>query len=181
MNGKDRLNDLEEDDDQKQASNIIRTISRSCSNFRLLNQELHMVLFFGSCIYDFIPQSREIRPYNSCHWYKIEEDSGYDKALDYLSSIYAEFEDRNNSGEGCDDLTIALGIKVDSIIAIDLEKTIKFLKNFSREINTDSDEFETVMDETNVLIEECDKLMSHMKTTYEFWDERLLKINIPEF
>lgn len=152
---------------------LTEVIKRSETTFRSLNSKLHMVLFFDGKLFDFIPATREIRPYNTCNWICVNGEERYDALMDYLNDIYEEIEekDRVNPGE----YDVIIGFKVGSILAIDMDNMIDHLLSISTMcIIHDTDEYENreeILDEINketkILVYQAHEFMNILSNAYE--------------
>lgn len=147
------------------------TISRSSASFRNLNSEFHMVLFFDRCVFDYIPDTHELRPYNSGYWTKLT--SGYECIFDFLSSIFEDIkkEDLENN-------YIIYGFIMDSIIAIDLNKVIQYLKTMEQVDKiikrlSDPPAWYNISCNHNILLKECLCLQTRLSIEYGYWEHVL--------
>lgn len=147
------------------------TISRSSASFRSLNSEFHMVIFFDRCVFDYIPSTRELRPYNSGYWTKLTDD--YECVLDYLNTLFNEIkkEDLENN-------YIIHGFVMDSIIAIDLNKVIQYLKTMKQVDKIvkgleDPPTWYNLSCNHDAILKQCLRLQNILCIEYGYW-ERVL-------
>jgi len=168
---------------RKEEFTIIDAIKNCSSTFQSLNSTIHMVLFADGKLYDFLPVKRQIRPYNVSTWIQIS-NSRYDKLFEYLESIYDNIIDQHNTGEDID-FDICIGYKMDSILAIDMEKVINFLlcmlDNFQGpEILFNEQELQKISEESLTLAEQAKNLMNTLSGIYDTFEQALQCVNISD-
>lgn len=158
-------------EEEKTQSLLTNLMESSSANFRNLNSSLHMVLFLNTQLFDYLPITREIRPYNSGHWYKIL-DGKYDNFLNYLENIYYAIDPLKPENKE-EEYTIMIGYKVENILSIDLDKMIGYLSEITRVISEDNLYNINMKDfdqETRILITECYEFSKRLSEIYQYWD-----------
>lgn len=142
--------------------------------FESLNMDLHFVFCIENFMFDWLPGTRHVRPYNSSSWETIPDDNSklltVAEVLDYFESIYqsllvAEDDDPENEGD------IKIGTKYGRILAVDIDKTIKHLSTivgiFKKSNQYTSEEIENFQYETDVLIEQSENLKNYLLNIYD--------------
>lgn len=149
-------------------------ISRSSASFRSLNSELHMVIYFDRCVFDYIPDTREFRPYNTGYWAKIEETKDNECILDFIKSVYDQLKQKDLSND-----YIIYGFIMDSIIAMDLNKVIRYLKTMERVdkiikgLQDPPPSWYNMPCNHNKMLEQCINIQKTLSIEYGFWDHVL--------
>lgn len=147
------------------------TLSRSSASFRSLNSEFHMVIFFDRCVFDYIPDTRELRPYNSGYWTKLGDD--YEYVADFLSSIFKEIKNEDHENN-----YIIYGFVMDSIIAIDLVKIIQYLRTMEQVDKIvkglkDPPLWYNLSRNHDIILNQCLRLQNMLTIEYGYWEHVL--------
>lgn len=158
-------------EEEKAQSLLNKMMKTSSANFRSLNASLHMVLVNDYQLYDYLPGTRELRPYNSGYWYKIN-NTKYDNFLNYLGNIYYALDPLKPENKE-NECIIMIGYKVDNILSIDLNKMIGYLSEITRIISEDNlydIDMEEFDHETRTLINECYEFTTRLTEIYQYWE-----------
>lgn len=157
----------------------------SISNFKNLNQLIHVVLFCEDRVFDYIPDTYEIRPYNTVTWTKIRDDH-YDDLFNLIGEIYKSLTDSFDTIDEINEIGIdfAIGIRSKQILAIDLNKMMSLYKDFpiSQEISGVYNITELSV-ESKMIASQCKMLIRNLTELYSFWEfisatyDRLPKID----
>lgn len=147
------------------SDDITRAISRSSAMFRSLNADVHTVLFFDDYIFDYIVDTREVRPYNTGYWFQFKKDGKYKHILEYISDIseISYIDGDGHSGE------FVYGFVSGNIVAININNLIKMLEGFVGYCSR-SDCKNTNCDTTKITLAECVELKKLLEKKYDYWD-----------
>lgn len=163
---------MDADKDKK----LMQIMSRSSSNFRNLNQDLHVILYTGNILCDYIVASRELRPYNTGSWYKIVS-SDESEFLEWINDIYTSILTEERETSYYENYDMYIGFKVGHILAIDLSKALAFFNEFkSNEIIT-TDNLVSLNMEIELLIIQCTSFINKISKLYRYWDNVIAKYN----
>ena len=137
-----------------------------------LNMDLHFVFCIENCMFDWLPGTRYVRPYNSSHWHEMPDSPKLltvAEVMEYFESIYQSMltaEDGNPENEG----DIKIGTKYGKVLAVDIDKTMKHLSTivsiFEKSNQYTSEEIEDFQYETDVLIEQAENLKNYLMYVY---------------
>lgn len=149
-----------------------KLISNTKLTFESLNMDLHFVFCVENRMFDWLPGTRHVRPYNSSGWNTMPENPNLltvAEVMEYFESIYQSLltaDDGNPENEG----DIKIGTKYGKILAVDIDKTMKHLSTivsiFEKSNQYTSEEIEDFQYETDVLIEQAENLKNYLLHIY---------------
>lgn len=153
---------------------LMQVMSRSSSNFRNLNQDLHVILYNGNMLFDYIVSSREVRPYNTGHWHKIVS-SDESEFLEWIYDIYTSILSEERESSYYEDYNMYIGFKVGHILAIDLSKALSFFNEFKSNQIITKDNLVSIKMEIDLLIIQCTSFINKLSKLYHYWDSIIKK------
>lgn len=161
-------------------------IRQSMSQIKSYNLPIHMILYCKNNLYDFNPDSFEVRPYNSVIWYTINKDA-YAAFLDYLKDIYdAACLKEIGSEDATEEKDYTVGILEGNVLAIDIDKLIlcvdqyiKINESFANNFTGLKEELvscECEIEECRYIISEANEFIDAVSDIYALWNKYLYDI-----
>lgn len=146
----------------------------SISNFKSMNQQLHMVLFYKHRIFDFMPDDCKVRPFNAVKWYPIDQEQ-YEDFINLMKAICESILDHQDENFSDVSYGIMIGVKSKNILAIDIEKVEQLYREYRTEIKEPSTE-EIIG--AGIIASQCRMLMMYLDEIYDFWESILKYIDL---
>lgn len=132
------------------------------SRLRNNNIDLHMVLYSCNHCFEYNPNTKEIRPFNSLFWYNLDKGLNENKYSNILEYLKKKHEEIRNSYPYYNEINYPIGIVLENTLAVDMNKLV-----------------EDIIPKENIknskdIIDECNTMIIFLKEMYQNWKDILL-------
>ncbi len=131
------------------------------SRLRNNNIDLHMVLYSCNHCFEYNPNTKEIRPFNSIFWYNMDEGPNENKYSDILEYLRKKHEEARNTYP-YNKTSNPIGIVLENTLAVDMNKLVQDI--IPKENIKNSED----------IINECNIMISSLEEMYRNWKDIML-------